>query len=123
MRSGIANASVAGQDADPDVARRRELLVDGRLDRADEVAGHPLELEVHPTRARLHVAAGHERAVVAPDDAAQRVQRGVGAHQGKPARPVEVHLDAIAECGRISAIGFELVDDLAAGLPGAPDRP
>ena len=97
IRSGIANASARGRTATRTSRRGRQLGVDRRLDGVDEVARHPLELEVHATRARLHVAAGHQRAVVAPDDAAQGVQRGVGAHQRQPARPVEVDLDEVAD--------------------------
>ena len=46
----MANASAARQDRDSDVACGRQLGVDGRLDRVDEVARHPLELEIHATR-------------------------------------------------------------------------
>ena len=111
------------QDRHPDVARGRQLGVDRRLDGVDEVARHPLELEVHATRSRLHVAAGHLRAVVAPDHAAQGVERGVGAHQRMPARPVEVDLDEVADRRRVAAIGLELVGDLATGLARAADGP
>ena len=90
---------------------------------SDEIAAHRLELEVHASGARLHVAAGDERAVVAPDDAAQGMQRGVGPHQGKAARPVEVDLELVADRRWLVLAGLELVDDLAAGLPRAPDRP
>ena len=94
---------VTRQDVDPDVAVGGELLVHGRLDRVDEVARHRLELEVHPAGAGLHVAAGDRRAVVAPDDAAQRVKRGVGAHQREAAGPVEVDPDGVADGRRFAA--------------------
>ena len=119
----MANASSRGRTVDPDVARGRQLGVDGRLDRVDEVARHPLELEVHPARSGLHVAAGHERAVVAPDDAAQRMQRGMGPHQREPPRPVEIDPDHVADRRRVAAVGLELVDDLATGLARGTDRP
>ena len=107
---------VTRQDVDAHVAGGRELGVDRRLDGVDEVARHPLELEVHPARAGLHVAAGHERAVVAPDDAAQGMERGVGPHQGEPAGPVEVDPDDVADRRRVAVVGLELVDDLAVDL-------
>ena len=89
-----------GQHVDADVAAGGELRVHLRLDLVDEVTAHPLELEVHPAAAGLHVPAGHEGAVVAPDDAAQRVKRGVGSHQREPPRPVEIDRDDIADVGR-----------------------
>src|SRR5436190_22200783 len=61
----------ARKDVDADVARGVELRVDRRLDGVDQVSRHSFELEVHPARARLHVAAGDERTVVAPHDVAQ----------------------------------------------------
>ena len=84
---------------------------------------HPLELEVHPTRPGLHVPAGDERAVVAPDDAAQGVEGGVRPHQREPPGPVEVDLDDVADRRRFAVAGLELVDDLAAGLARGTDRP
>ena len=119
----MANASARGRTFDPDVAGGRQLGVDGRLDGVDQVARHPLELEVHPARPGLHVAAGHERAVVAPDDAAQRVERGVGAHQRQPARPVEVDPDDVPDRRRVAVARLELMDDLATGLARRPDGP
>ena len=113
----------AREDVDPDVARGGQLGVDAGLDGVDEVARHPLELEVHPSRARLHVAARHERAIVAPDDSAQRVQRRVGAHQRMPARPIEVHPNDVSDGRRGILPGLELMDDLAAVLAGRADRP
>ena len=123
IRSGMANASVPREHVDPHVARGGELGVDGRLDRVDEVAAHPLELEVHPPRARFHVAAGHERAVVAPYDPTQRVERGVGAHQREASRPVQVDLQLVTDVRGITVAGFELVDDLAADLARTAHRP
>ena len=114
MRSGMANASSRGRTLTRTSRWAASSCVDGRLDRVDEVAGHPLELEVHPARAGLHVAARHERAVVAPDHAAQRVERRVGSHQREAPRPVEIDLEDVADRRRIAVVGLELVDDLAA---------
>ena len=119
----MANASARGRTATRTSRRGRQLGVDRRLDGVDEVARHPLELEVHATRAGLHVAAGDLRAVVAPDDAAQGVERGVGPHQREPACPVEVDLDEVADRRRVAVIGLELVDDLATDLARAADGP
>ena len=119
----MANASSRGRTLTRTSRAARELGVDGRLDRVDEVARHRLELEVHAARARLHVAAGDERAVVAPDDAAQRVERGVGAHQGEAPGPVEVDLERRRRRPAVAVGRLQLVDDLAADLARRPDRP
>ena len=79
----------AWQQVDPDVAPRRSSSFTVCLDLADEVAGHALELEVHPAPAGLHVAARDEGAVVAPHDAAQGVEAPCGcasARSGAPSR-------------------------------------
>src|SRR4051794_5621663 len=81
---------LAWQDIDSDVPLGSKLVVDSSLDVVDEIAAHPLELEVHPTSAELHVAARDEGAVVAPDDAAQGVEGGVRSHQDVPPCPVDV---------------------------------
>src|SRR4029079_751453 len=79
--------------------------------------------EVHSTTARLHVAAGDLGAVLAPDHAAQRVQRGMRPHEGVPPRPVEVGHQAVASSGRPTSGRLQLVDDVAAGLARRTDRP
>ena len=58
--------------------------------RGAEALGQRIELEVHAGRQRLHVAAGDRHAPLVPDHAAQHVQRGVGAHQGVAAVPVDL---------------------------------
>src|SRR6185369_11276785 len=111
---------VARQDPDPDVAPGGQLRVDLRLDLADELTGHPLELEVHPPRAGLHVAAGDLGAVVAPDDPAQDVERGVGAHQQVPPQPVDLRGHDLADRGERAGGSrrrrIELMDDVALDL-------
>ena len=89
IRSGIAKASSRGRT----LTRTSRSAASSALTVASIASTRSpdivLELEVHPPGAGLHVAAGHLRAVVAPDDAAQRVQGGVGAHQrvaGAPTR-------------------------------------
>ena len=47
----------------------------------------------------------------------------MGPHQREPAGPVEVDLDDVADRRRVAVARLELVDDLAAGLAGGPDRP
>ena len=90
MRSGIANASSRGRTS----TRTSRAAASSSLTVASisstRSPRHPLELEVHPARAGLHVAAGHERPVVAPHDAAQGMERRVGPHQGVAAGPVEI---------------------------------
>src|SRR5262245_25138209 len=113
---------VAGQDVDADLALGPELLVDVRLDLAHQLARHPFELEVHPAGAGLHVAAGDLRAVVAPDDAAQDMERGVGAHEKVAPRPLDLGPDRVADARRRGS-RLEVVDDLAVGLARADDGP
>ncbi len=96
----MANASSRGRTADADVTLQGQLGIDGRLDGVHQVAGHPLELEVHPARTGLHVAAGDEGAVVAPDDAAQRVKGGMGPHQGEATGPLDVRLEDVSHARR-----------------------
>jgi len=88
---------VSRQDRHADVSPRDELVVDLRLDLVDEIATQPLEFKVHPARARLHVAAGDERTVVAPHDAAQGVERGVRPHEQEATRPVQLGGEDIVE--------------------------
>ncbi len=94
MRSGMANASSRGRTA----TRTSRSAASSSLTRASIESTRSPDIvsnskSIRPG-ARLHVAAGHERTVVAPDDAAQGVERGVRAHEGEPPRPVEVDLDA-----------------------------
>ena len=81
IRSGIANASSRGRIA---TLISRSAAISALTRASIAPTSSPdirLELEVHPGRARLHVAAGDLRAEIAPDDAAQDVQRGVRPHQ------------------------------------------
>ena len=66
-----------------------DLVLQGGLDGLGEAGAHGGQLEVHARPQRLHVPAGHQRAVVAADDPGQRVQGGVGAHQREAALPVQ----------------------------------
>ena len=80
---------------------------------------HLGQVEVHPGLARLHVAAGDQRAEVAEHDAAQHVQPGVGAHQ----QAAPVVLDRAGDRGadrrdRV-ALGRDQVEVVA--LAGADD--
>ncbi len=117
---------LAREHVDADVARSKELLVDRRFDGTDELAGHALELEVHPPAPGFHVAARHERAVVAPDDPAQRVERRVRPHQAEPAVPVQVggeqreRVQLTGADRRGLRAGLQLVPDLVA-LPAHSD--
>jgi hypothetical protein len=113
---------VARQDRDADLALGGDLVVDAPLDLADELTGHPLELEVHPAGAGLHVAAGDLRPVVPPDDAAQDVERRVGAHQQMPTVPVDLGSHGVPDRRRPRS-RLQVVDDLALGLPGRADDP
>ncbi len=63
--------------------------VDLLLHLLGEVNAHVFQLEVHAGRQRLHVAARHQCSVVAPDDTAEDVQRGVGAHQLVAVLPIQ----------------------------------
>ena len=122
IRSGMANASSRGRIDDPDLAVGVDLLVDPLLDLADQVAGHRLELEVHPARQRLHVAAGDRCPMVPPHDAAQDMQRGVGSHQPMAALPVDLGGDLGVD-GRQLGAGLDGVPDVVVALLGADDAP
>src|SRR5207245_2257471 len=89
----------------------------------DELAAHPLELEVHPAGTGFHVAAGHECSVVAPDDPAQGMEGGVRPHEEETPRPFELDLESIADGRRIAVPELELVDDVVAGAPRPEDAP
>ncbi len=123
IRSGMAKASSRGRTATRTSRCGGQLGVDGGLDGVHQVARHPLELEVHPAGPGLHVAARHERAVVAPDDAAQRVQRRMGPHQRQPPGPLDVDLEDVADRRRAVRRRLQLVGDLAAELARRPDGP
>ena len=99
MRAGIASASSRGKKRTWIGTLGRDLLVHGCLDARDQLAGERFELEVEPALAGLHVPAGDERPMVAPHDAAERVQRGVGAHQQVATLPVDLGGDAVAGRG------------------------
>ena len=113
---GDCERLLAGKDVDSNVALGRQLGVHLLLDLVDELAAHPLEFEVHPAAAGLHVPAGDLRAVVAPDDAAQGVQGGVGPHQQEATRPIDVDLDLVTLGRELAVDRLELVADLPADL-------
>ena len=71
--------------AEIDWDRRHQLLHPGA-----EALGGGVELEVHAGAQGLHVAAGHRHPPLVPDDTAQDVEGGVGAHE--PVAPVPVDL-------------------------------
>ena len=128
MMSGMANACVAGQDPDVDPPVGGDLGVARGLDRVLEARRHLGEVEVHPRRQRLHVAAGDQRAEVPEDDAAEHVQAGVGAHQ----RGAALVLDGAADRGagrrqrvvlggdQVQVVALAGADD--AGLHAAPQQ-
>ncbi len=90
IRSGMAKASSRGRTA---TRISRSAAISSLTRRSISPTSSPrhrLELEVHPPGERLHVAAGDRCAVIAPDDAAQDVERGVGAHQLVAPVPVDL---------------------------------
>ena len=111
----MANASSLRQDGDPDLPVGVDLLVHPLLDLADQVARHRLELEVHPSRQRLHVAAGDRCAMVAPHDAAQDVQRGMRSHQLMASIPVDLGGDLGVDRRKLGA-GLDRVPDVVVAL-------
>ena len=88
-RSGMARASLAGQDPCDDLAVGGDLRVHRVLQRLLEAGRHLRQVEVHPRLAGLHVAAGHQRAEVAEHRPAEDVQAGMGAHQAGAAFVVD----------------------------------
>ena len=123
IRSGIANASSRGQDCAPGSRAGRDLRVDASPRSVRRVRRHPLELEVHAARARLHVAAGHLCAVVAPDHAAQDVEGGVRAHQARTGVPIELGGEHLVDGREVAALGLELMRDVVTGLLRAAHLP
>jgi hypothetical protein len=119
---GDGECLLARQHGDADLAGHRQLGVDLGLDLVDQLAAHPLELEVHPARAGLHVPAGDLRPVVAPDDAAQRVECRVRPHEREAAGPIEVGDQDVTD-GRRLDLRIELMDDLATRASCPADRP
>ncbi len=118
----MANASSLRQDGDPDLAVGVDLFVDPLLDLVDQVAGHRLELEIHPSRQRLHVAARDRCAMVAPHDSAQDVQRRMRSHQLVASLPVELGGDLGVDRRKLGA-GLDGVPDVVVALLRADDLP
>ena len=92
----VLDRGLARQERHLDRTGGGDLVVDQLLDARPEAFGQRVELEVHPRRQRLHVAAGDGRAPLVPDHAAQHVQRGVRAHQRVTAIPVDLDAHAVA---------------------------
>src|SRR5262249_46473926 len=113
IRSAIANASAAGEEADAYLTVGRHLGVDAALDLDDEIAGQSFQLEILVGPAGFERAAGDRRATVAPDDPAQSVRRGMGPHQGVTACSIGRAVHARAHRGRST---LELMAHLVAVL-------
>ena len=125
---GDREGLVARQHPHVDTPVGGDLRVAGLLDRVLEALWHLRQVEVHPRLERLHVAAGHQRAEVAEDDAAQQVQPGVRAHQRGPALVLERAADGGARRRERVALGGDQVQVVAlaraddAGLYAAPEQ-
>ena len=119
---------IAGQRPDVDPPAGGDLGVAGGLDRFLEAPGQLGQVKVHASDERLHVAAGHQRAVVAEHDTAQHVQAGVGPHQ----RGAPLVLDRAPDRGsrrrhRVASAGIRyssspLLHPLDPGLHPAPEQ-
>ena len=120
MMSGMANASARGRTV-TSMARSAAISA---LQAASiallEALRNLGEVEVHPRRARLHVAAGDEGADVAEDDAREEVQPRVGAHEQRAPGVVEGAADLRARRRDRVALG-EDEPLLAVLLAGADD--
>ena len=98
---GNQEGLLTGKNPHTDWMGGGDLDVDLLLNLVDQLPPHMLELEVHPSPQRLHVAAGHRCAIVPPDDAAEDVHRRVSAHQRVAALPVNDAPDTHAHRRRI----------------------
>ena len=87
----------AGQEPDFDRSICGELGVHQIFDAWPEALGQRVELEVHSSRQRLHVAAGDRHSPLVPDHSAQHVQRTVGTHQPMPAHPLDLTMHHLAD--------------------------
>ena len=120
MMSGSASASSRGSTRTSIAPVGGDLGVDQLLQPRLEVGRHLGQVEVHPGLARLHVAAGDQRAEVAEHHAAQHVQAGVGAHEQRAAVVLDrARAPAVPTGGTGSPGGRDQVEVVA--LAGADD--
>ena len=128
MMSGSAKASRSRQHPRVDPPVRAISALQAASTASRKPVGQLGQVEVHPGGQRLHVAAGHQRAVVAEDDAAQHVQAGVRAHQRGPALVLDRAADRGARRRHRIAVGRDQVQVIAlagagdAGLHAAPQQ-
>src|SRR5690606_9636523 len=118
---GDLECLLARQGAPGDRQSRGDPLVGGPLD-----VGHALRIEVfqfkvHACFVGAHIAAGDQRAVLAEDDAAEDVERGVHAHEPVPSIPVDLTPERGAGRGRSTT--FQHVHDLTVLAGDAHDLP
>ena len=85
----IHHRRIAWQKSDGDRMVAFDRLVHEHLDAFGKTLGQRVELEVHACRERLHVPAGDGNLPLVPDDTAENVHRGVGAHQLETTLPVD----------------------------------
>ncbi len=95
MRSSSRTATSRGQERHLDRAIGLELGVDELLDAWTEALGEGVELEVHARGQGLHVPSRDRNSPFVPDDPAQHMQRGVGAHQRMTPLPIHLGLDDV----------------------------
>ena len=86
-------------------------LVDAHLDIARQRRGEPLHREVHARAVGVHLPAGDLRAVVGEDQAAEQVQRGVGAHHAVAEVPVQLPAERRAHRRQVARVGRDLMPD------------
>ena len=97
---------LAGEKPNADGPGVVDLSVGEPLDLFNEVDAHLLEFEVHACGEGSHVAAGYVRAEVAPDDAAEDVEGGVGPHELVAVVPVDLaaHVAARLRSGALDGV-------------------
>ncbi len=103
----------------PDDLRRisaHQLLVEDPLDFTTELLGDPIEFEVHASGAGVHVPPGHLGIEIPIDDARQRMEGRVGAHD--PVATIPVDLPEHRGPGLREHVAFDLVGNHAP----PPDR-
>ena len=75
------------------------------LDLVDQLTAQRFKFKVHPTLEWLHIPAGHQGAVVTPDDATQHVQGRMGPHELITPLPIKASVHRGAHGGHRTSDG------------------
>src|SRR4029450_3061873 len=75
------------------------------LDLVDQLTAQRFKFKIHTTLEWLHIATGHQGAVVTPDDAAQHVQGCMGPHELITPLPIKASVHRCAHGGQRASDG------------------